>query len=189
MKPGKLLLLAALALVFTSCLTVGRIERNCDKFAQICTTDKETLIEYRDTTIYRTDTFFVPLPVRDTVFMTDTVTIKNGMAFLPTRHFERGIIGMDIGVSYSRIKASAYLTDSTILFPVRDTIFIKDAFTSSSTTQTVQIVKKVVPKFYKFTLWFFIITVLAVGVVITIKLYKAKINTILNNLPFLNKNN
>lgn len=166
----------ALALVFAfslpSCLTVRRIERNCDKFAKVCVT--ETVVEtvYRDTTIFRTDTIRVPLPFRDTVKITDTVRIFNNLAYLPTVRKQFGLIGVDAGVNHSILRVNAWLTDSTILHPLRDTIIINDAISNSTTTNTITLPpEKYVPKFYKFTFWIFIIqlALLAIWTIIKFK--------------------
>ncbi len=156
---GKLLLILLATLLFTSCLTVGRIERNCDKFAQICVTEKETVTVYRDTTIYLRDTIRVPLPFRDTVKITDTVRIVNNMAWLPPVRKRFGIIEVDASVARSILNVNAYLTDSTILHARSDTILLEKVIKEDAITQTV--VVKHVPKFYKVLLWIFIFQVLA----------------------------
>ena len=160
----KLISLFLLIMIFNSCLTVKQIERNCDKFAQICITEvlKETV--YRDTTIYRTDTIKVQLPT-DTVRITDTVKIIKGMAFLPTIHKEFGIIGVDAGVHYSILKVSAYLTDSTILVPIRDTITLEKVIKEQSSVSTIEV--KYIPSFYKFTFYmFFMVSIILIGMFI-----------------------
>lgn len=164
-----LLMLAGLS----SCLTVGRIERNCDKFAKVCTVAHEREIIYKDTTIYIVDTLQIKLPVKDTVFIHDTITVKNGLAFLPSKHYERGIIGLDVAVNYSNINAKAYLLDSTILFQRVDTVLIHDAITKETDKQVIQLPPvKYIPKFYRFTLLFFIVSVLALAGIIYLRYFK-----------------
>lgn len=155
----KLITLLGIVLVMSSCLTVGRIQRNCDKFAALCVTEKETVTVYRDTTIYRTDTIRVPLPFRDTVKITDTVRIVNNLAWLPPVHKRFGIIGVDASVARSILNVNAYLTDSTILHARNDTVLLEKVIKEDAITQTV--VVKHVPKFYKVLLWIFIFQVLA----------------------------
>lgn len=169
----KIIILLLIAAAGTSCLTVKRIERNCDKFAKVCVTEtvKETV--YRDTTIFRTDTIRVPLPFRDTVKITDTVRIINNLAYLPTVRKEFGLIGVDAGVNASILKVNAWLTDSTILHPLRDTIIINDAISNTTTVNTITLPpEKFVPKFYKFTFWIFIIELALLAVWLLLK-YKA----------------
>ena len=159
-----------LLLLTTSCLTVGRIQKNCDKFAKVCVTGTTKEIVYRDTTIYITDTLLVPLP-KDTVEITDTITIINNQAFLPQQHYQKGIIGVDLGVKWSVLNINAYLTDSTILYPVLDTIFLKEVITEEVTTKYITLPpERFVPKFYKFTFWAFWVFIAIILIWIAIKL-------------------
>ena len=147
----KLLVIFGLIIGLQSCLTIGRIERNCDKFAKLCVTDRETTTIYRDTTIYQRDTILVPLPYRDTVRITDTVRIVNNQAFLKPVHKEFGLIGVDAWVQFSVLGVKAYLTDSTILHVRNDTIFLEKVIKEAAITKTVTV--RHVPGFYKFTFW------------------------------------
>ena len=160
-RGGKLLLILLTTLLLSSCLTVSRIQRNCDKFAALCVTEKETVVEYRDTTIYRTDTIRVPIPYRDTVKITDTVRIVNNLAYLQPVRKRFGIIGVDASVQRSILNVNAYLTDSTILHTRRDTITLEKVIKEEAITQTVTV--RHVPKFYKVLLWIFIVQLLALG--------------------------
>ena len=153
----KLRLLLLLVISLSSCMTVDRIHRNCDKFAAVCVTETEKVIEYRDTTIYRIDTILVPLPVRDTVRLIDTIQIINNLAWLPPVHKEFGLIGVDAWVNRSILRVNAFLTDSTILHPLRDTITIEGAIKEEQVTNTVVVEKKHIPKLFWFT---FIILIL-----------------------------
>ena len=155
----RILILMVLALVFTSCLTVGRIQRNCDKFAKICTVATVTKTVYRDTTIYLTDTIAVKLPA-DTVTITKTITVTNNVASMPPVYKSFGLIAVKAGVNNSVLNVTAWLKDSTLLQARRDTVTIKNAIRESGTTTTLEpVIKKVIPGFYKFTFWFFIILV------------------------------
>lgn len=149
----KLILFLMLA-AFTSCLTVKRIERNCEQFAKVCATEIRKDISYRDTIIYRTDTLRVPLPVRDTLYLTDTLIVENNIAWLPPVSKTFGIIGVDARVESSILNLKAYLTDSTILYPRRDTIPLPGAIKEVGTVNLVKV--RFIPKFYKFTFWLFI---------------------------------
>lgn len=160
-------------LLFPSCLTISRIQRNCDKFAQICVTEKETVTVYRDTTIFRTDTIRVPLPYRDTVKIIDTVQIINNLAWLPPVHKKIGIIGVNASVARSILNINAYLTDSTVLHTRRDTITLEKVIKEKAETKTVPV--RFIPDFYKFTFWFFFLQVtvlIIVGIYIVRKTIK-----------------
>ena len=160
----KNLIYCIVLLMFTSCMTTGMIERNCDKFLKVCTieTVKETIL--RDTTIYRNDTIEVELP-SDTVEILETVTIRENLAYLPTTHKEFGIIGVDAGVDKSELHVIAYIIDSTFLYPVHDTIFLEGVIKEVVITNVVP--EKYIPGFYKFTFYLFII-VFIIGLVIVV---------------------
>jgi len=145
-------------------MTVNRIQRNCDKFAQICITEKETVTIVRDTTIFRTDTVLVQLP-RDTVRLRDTVRIENGVAWLAPLHREFGLISVDASVKASVLSVDAYLNDSTLLYAEPDTVHLPGAIEIKTVTNTVPV--RFVPGFYKFTFWLFWIVVGSIVLVIT----------------------
>lgn len=156
MKPLNLILIC---IFLTSCLTVKRIEKNCDKFAQICVTETVVKTVYRDTTIFVDRIIKVPLP-KDTVRLTDTVRVINDKCYLPMRHKKFGLVWVSAGVVNSVLNVTAGLTDSTILVPIHDTIFIKDAVSNTTTDNTVVLPpEKFIPKFYKFTFWVFIVLI------------------------------
>lgn len=150
----KLIVFVLTTMLLSSCLTVGRIQRNCDKFEQICVAEKETVTVYRDTTIYLTDTVLVQLP-RDTVKLTDTITVSNGVASLDPVHREFGLIGVDAWVRSSVLNVDAYLTDSTMLYIEPDTVKLPGAVKTETITKVVP--ERYIPGFYQFTFWLFII--------------------------------
>jgi hypothetical protein len=164
----KSILIILLAL-FSSCLTVKRIEKNCDKFAKICVTETaiETII--RDTTIYIKDTVFLTLP-KDTVVITKKVKIIEGKAQMSPIHKEFGYIGMDAGVIDSKLWGKAYFLDPEIIFPRVDTVTITKYIVKESKKEVVQLPpEKYIPGFYNFTFWFFIGAVLLIGGYVFIK--------------------
>ncbi len=162
----KRVLLLACIVTLTSCMTVKRIEQNCDKFAKICVAEKVKETIYRDTTIFRSDTVLVPLPA-DSVKITDTIRVVKNIAYLPTVRKKAGIIGVDAGVNNSIIRINAYLTDSTILYKHQDTIFIRNAIREEKVSSTVPV--KFIPSFYRFTFWVFIFEIVALIVFFSVK--------------------
>lgn len=145
---------------FSSCLTVKKIERNCDKFAKVCVTPVSTVVEYRDTTIYRTDTLWYSLPP-DTVRLVEKVTVTGTQASIAPAKRKKGIIWMEASINNNWLNVTAGLTDSTILIPHIDTVFIDNAIQSTTTTQTITIEKKYIPKFYRFTFWLVMVQIAA----------------------------
>ena len=154
---NKLIYLILITVLSTSCLTVKRIERNCDKFAKVCITESVTKIVYRDTIIFKDRIVKIKLP-SDTVRITDTITIINNRGYLPERYKEFGVIWASASVRNSVLSVRAGLIDSTILVPIKDTIRIKDAITNQTTENTATVIKKHIPKFFWFTFWYFIVT-------------------------------
>lgn len=171
---------------FSSCLTVNRIQRNCDKFAQICVTDKKTEIHYRDTTIYVEKPIYVdkiievPIPgYKDSLIIRDSVRIIDGYAEMRSIHKEQGIIGVEASVYRSEFLVNVFLLDSTILYNYIDTLVFADslriynAIREKTTEDTVVIQKKYIPGFYKFTFWIFIIIIVgAVGYFAWIRFFR-----------------
>lgn len=154
----------------TSCLSVSKIERNCDKFAKICVVPEKVTVIVKDSIIYRTDTIFVQLP-KDTAYIHDTIKIENGMAQLPKVHKRNGVISVDAWVKNSVLSVYAYLNDSTILVPFRDTITVPVTTVVTDNT-VVSPPVKYIPGFYRFTLWFFIFSSAAIILFILNKIFK-----------------
>jgi len=153
--------------LFTSCLTISKIERNCDKFEKICKSS-ETII-YKDSVIIKTDTILIALPA-DTVFIIDTLIMNAGECYLPFKYTSKGLITVWSGVEASVMRVEAWLNDSSIIQPVKDTIYIKTPETTKYITKTTEIV----PKWYK-PLWvYFGITVLLILLYVIYKLLKIK---------------
>lgn len=158
-----------LALFLTSCMTVKRIEKNCDMFAKVCVTEteKETII--KDTTIYLKDTVFLTLP-KDTVTITNTVEIIKDKAQMKPIHKESGYIGMDAGVIDSRLWVDAYFLNPELSFPVHDTVTITKYHVKESKSEVIQLPPvKYIPGFYKMTFWYFIATVIFSILILYIK--------------------
>lgn len=167
---------------FNGCLTVNRIARNCDKFAKICITEKVTETVYRDTTITITDTILVELP-RDTVTITDTVTIINNRAYMLPVYKEFGLIGVRAGVVANVVNVRAWLTDSTILQPRTDTITINNAIKEKTATHTIVLPpEKYIPGFYKFTFWLFVVALFAVVLFVIAKIKNFSIQQVIKKV-------
>jgi len=150
-----------MVLSLTSCLTVERIERNCNKFAKVCVTESVVKIEYRDTTIYKDRIIEVKLP-NDTVYLTKNVYIKDNKCFMDYTRKTFGNIWASAKVDSSVLDLRAGYVNNIVQVPIHDTIYLERAVTNTTTDNTVVLPpEKYVPKFYKFTLWFFILVVLA----------------------------
>jgi hypothetical protein len=149
-------------------------------------TEVRTETKWRDTTIYVKIPVYidkvieVPLPVHDTLKIVEKVFIdKDGYATMKFLHKEKGIIGADLSIYKGVFSANLYLMDSTILYRYKDTLSLEDsvriynAIRESSTTTTNTVIippERYVPKFFKFTLWFFILSVLVYAGIIVWKI-------------------
>lgn len=161
----RIVVIIAVILSLQSCLTVGRIERNCDKFLKVCGTDRERVVEYRDTTLYVEKLIEVPVPFfKDSVRIRDSVRVvtvidpvtkkEKHVAQMDTIYNEYGLIGMRVWVNNSKIGADAWLTDSTIWYNYQDWIRVHNGI--KEVKEKVIVPVKFIPGFYKFTFWFFI---------------------------------
>lgn len=166
-------IIVLLLFFLSSCMTVKRIKKNCDKFVPICVVEKEvvTTISYRDTIIYKLDTVFVPLP-KDTVTLIKTVTVReDNLAYLAEVHKEFGLIGVDASVYRSILRVNAYLNDSTILYVEPDTVYLEKAIKIELTEDTNYV--EVVPNGIKWMLGICIF-LLVFGIIFVIYLIKNK---------------
>ena len=165
---GKTIVLALLAgILFNNCLTVSRIEKNCDKFQRICQTG-ETII-YRDSLVHVNDTILVTLP-QDTVIIRDTVIIKDGLCYVPYRLTERGIISVLSGVEGSIMMVDAWINDSSMLYPISYYQPVHTITNIKYITETIE----TTPKWYR-PLWiYFVITVVLALLYVIVKLLKIK---------------
>ena len=71
-----------MVMMFSSCLTVGMIERNCDKFEKICLTEQEVIIKetVRTDTLWQTRDSLIYIPIKaDTVYKTTPVYLRDGL--------------------------------------------------------------------------------------------------------------
>lgn len=141
-----------ICLLLTSCLTAKRIQRNCDKFAQICVTESVTKIEYRDTTIYIDKIVEVQLP-SDTVKIVDTLYVKDNKCFLPYTYKQFGNVWASAKVDNSIMNLKAGYVQEIIQVQVHDTIYIDKAITNTTTDNTVTVVERYIPKVYKWAFW------------------------------------
>lgn len=176
----KSIIILLIVLLFTSCLTVKRIEKNCDKFAAVCITSTNVKTEYRDTTIYRDRIVQVVLP-KDTVKITDTLFIRDNKCFLPYVYRTFGNVWASAKVDNSILDLKAGYVSNNIQVPIRDTIYIEKGVTSTTTDNTVILPpEKIIPGWYRFTNKWFIASLVLISIFITWKIKGAWIKSLLN---------
>jgi len=171
-----------ICILFSSCLTVKRIEKNCDKFAKVCVTESVTKIQYRDTVIYKDRIIKVNLP-KDTVYITKPLYIKNEKCFMDYTYKTFGNIWASAKVDNSILDLKAGYVNNLVQVPIHDTIYIEKAITNTTTDNTVVLPpEKYVSKFSKFTHWWFFICIFAIGVFLTWKIKGSWIKGIFSKL-------
>ena len=162
-------------------------------------TQTTTEIQYRDTTVYVEiplyidTTIFVTIPgFKDSVRIRDSVRIENGLAHIKPIHKNVGLIAVDVSIYNSQLSIDAYLTDSTILFNLKDTLNFQDsveifnAISEKVTTNSIILPPvKYIPKFYKFAFWLLIIELSLMVLFIIYKLnYFGIFGKLFSRLPF-----
>lgn len=153
----KLLLISLLAIFLSSCLTVGRIQRNCAEFAKICNV---TTTIYKDTTIYRKDTIRIKLP-GDTVTINRPITVNGTQVSLEPVSVSKGLISAKAWVYANRLMVDAWLNKPYVETVHRDTITITKIVRETGNTVTIR--EKYIPAFYKYS-GMFMIFLMVVGV-------------------------
>jgi len=170
----KLIGILLIGFLFSSCLTVKRVERNCDLFAKICGTGTTTEIRYKDTTIFINRDIPVYLP-RDTAYLQRQVSVDTLGAQMQPAIINDGIMTITARIKDSKLTASGYINRDSIVANIRDSILIKNAIRQSSYKTTVTIREKYIPGFYRFTFWFAILVWAGLILWIIIKLLNIKL--------------
>jgi len=169
----KLIGILLVGILFSSCLTVKRVERNCDLFAKICGTGTTTEIQYKDTTIFINRDVPVYLP-RDTTYLQGQVTIDSLGAQMQPTTINKGMVTITARIKNSKLTASGNINRDSIVANIRDSILIKNAIRHSNSKTIVTISEKYIPGFYRFTFWFTIIEWAALLIFGAIKILKMK---------------
>ena len=142
-------LLVMLILTVTSCSTYKRVSKNPDKYCHLCSKTIEVVTEYKDTIIYKIKEVEVPLP-QDTVYITKTMVVKNGVVNLRKQIEKNGIITVEYGVVNSKLWIESFLNDSTVTY--QDTAVKEISSTVKKTDKVITITKKHTPAWMWFLL-------------------------------------
>jgi len=122
MKLVKYLLLLSL---FTSCLTVKKIEKNCDKFAKICLEDEvktsdtvkiyETIIKHRDT--------IIPFKIKgETKYIEVPVYLERGIVNSKLSILETKLCKTSFSVRNSKLSGILIEKDTTIMIKLENAL-------------------------------------------------------------------
>ena len=178
----KTLSIILIVLLSTGCMTVKRIEKNCDLFSTVCVTEIETktdtiiktktVIRYRDTTLY------VEMPGRE-IIKEVPVYIKEGIV-----ESDLSVLVTPLARSYaqvvnSKLKHDLIQTDTTLQFELQDALkTIRILNTEKWKTKEKQVVTITEnsnwAKFCVKVVWVLIVIVI-LGIVYLILRYKNKI--------------
>ena len=175
----KNLLIILFALFLTSCMTVGKVKRNCDLFMTVCEvpvkkeveviTNTVTEIEYRDTS------FYYPIPER-IVKEKKPVKVKGKKV-----NSELSVLNVSFARSYaqvvnSKLQHELIQTDTLILIKLQDAlkvVKIQEKQIKILKEKYVVTVKENKP-FAKFTIKWFIGSIILIIVFLTIAFFKYK---------------
>ena len=173
-----LLIFLITALMSTSCLTVKRIERNCETFYKVCVQTDQSVV-YRDTIVT-----LPPMPVKlpeSTINVDLLIKANAGKLTLPKQQFKRGLITVSVEVKDNRLLVDATIPDSLTVQP--EPVIIYKAIREETTTNTVPV--KYIPKAYKYAFWLVIIQIvalLAIAGLSTAKFYGINLKKIFSEL-------
>lgn len=153
------------SLMLISCLTPAKIRRNKDDILAILGTNNTSIV-YKDTTIYLKDTIRISLP-KDTVKITNTVNVNNGIASMGPVTTKNGIVSAKAWVFNSKLNVEAWINQPNFSIMHTDTIVVTKIVKDSSTVTTVK--EKYIPKTYKYAFWFVLAQII---VIVLYLLYK-----------------
>lgn len=135
-------------ILLNGCLSVKRIEKNCDQFAKICVVGQEvridtvikekTTILYKDTIVYVTlnpDTVYKSIKTKiPFVFTTDTLVISDAYSI------------SSAWVYKSKLQGNLVTKDTTLTFRLKNAIkeatYWKEKYITKDTTESIQVPDK-----------------------------------------------
>lgn len=172
----KLLSILLSTILLSSCLTVSRIQKNCDEFAKICNT---TTTVYRDTTVYLKDTVKIQLP-SDTVTIDRLITQSGTQISLEPVSVSKGLISAKAWISANRLMVDAWLNKKYVETVHTDTVTITKVVKETANTVTIR--EKYIPKFFLYCGYIGIGAIAFFVVFLLLKLNTFGLNTIVSGL-------
>ena len=145
-------------------MTVGRVQRNCDKFFDVCV-QAEREVQYRDTVIQ-----IPPIPFKlpeSKIDISLSLKIVGGRANLPKQVKTMGLITTQVEILNDKMHVRSWLNDSTILVKP-DPVYIGGA--TKIITETRKVPVKYIPRIYAYALWIVIIQITLIVVYLILKL-------------------
>jgi len=170
----KNLIIILICLLLTSCMTVKRIEKNCDLFEKICLTDsKDTVFITKETeTTYR-DTVVDYQIKRDTIFKeTPIIFFKKEMINSPISHLEVGLAKSDAWIESNILKHFLQSGDTILQIKLNDALRnIKVLHTRLEKKQSIITIKENT-KFAGFAIKWFMGSLIIIALGLTILILK-----------------
>ena len=175
----KILSVILIALLSVSCMTVRKIERNCDLFEKVCVTEIETktdtiiktktVIRYRDTTLY------IEMPGRE-IIKEVPVYIEKGIVNSKQSYLTVPYAASTAQVINSMLRHELIQVDTTLRIKLENalkTVKIQEKQIETLKEKHVVTVTKNNP-FAKFTIKWFIGSIILIIVFLTIAFFKYK---------------
>lgn len=179
-----ILLVLILISIFTqSCLTIKRIEKNCDKFTKVCVTNSK--VEIKDSIIYNEVVIFKDTTIYDTTVIERVVEVKKTRVINKNKNINSKKVFSDLDFSYawaqvinSKLHLYHKQKDSLIIKPItlKNVIIERDKFKelyhSKIENNTITIKENTL--FAKFCINFFfgVIIGLIIFLIIKLKLWR-----------------
>ena len=191
-----LLLILLISVLSASCLTVKKIEKNCDLFAAVCITEKETESETETSTNTETTssdttaTVFIPgektkdeIPVK--VVLPDPITQPENKKPIKIKkkyvNSDLSILTVPFAISYaqvvnSKLKHELVQTDTTLRIKLENALKVVKTLEKQNKIlkeKYVVTVKENKP-FAKFTIKWFLVSVILILIFLTLAFFKYK---------------
>ena len=172
----KYLTLLLSIILLSSCMTVKRIERNCDKFAAVCLTKssdtvfvtKEVETVYRDTVVE----YFIK---RDTIHWSTPVYIRQGLMNSKLSLLETGLAKSTAQVKSGILKH--FLQSGDTVLQIRLDNALRDVRVLNTRLETHQdiVAIKENTKFARFTIQWFWISFLVIVILVAAVVFKNRL--------------
>ena len=173
----KQITLILICLLSVSCMTVKRIERNCDQFEQVCTTGNTDTVRIENTVVVtERDTvinFYFP---RDTVYLETPVnvppSVNRGLVNSKLSHLEAGLAWSTAQVKQGVLKHYIESGDTILRIQLDNVIKERETLRTELKASHQIVAVKENTKFAKFTIKWFVGSLVVIILVLGILFFK-----------------
>ena len=162
-------------ILLSSCMTVKRIEKNCDKFTVICLTENDTIIITKEIeTVYR-DTIVKYFIKRDTIHWSTPVYIRQGLMNSKLSLLETGLARSTAQVIKGSLKH--FLQSGDTVLQIRLDNALRDVRVLNTRLEIHQdiVTIKENTKFAKFTIKWFWISFFVIVILVAVVVFKNRL--------------